>query len=186
MTDPLREERVEPLRVGALVDEAALLEGAQEVGAEGGHACGRIGARASFRRLLAWDRPLVKRGPERGFRGGGTRRAIGLMSGTSLDGVDVALIETDGERVAAFGPARTYPYAGGRPRSLAAGDEGRRVALKDRADRPGPLAEAERLVTLRHAEAVEAFLAAEGIAAAERSTSSASTGRPCFTIRRGR
>ncbi len=24
-------------------------------------------------------------------------RAIGLMSGTSLDGVDVALIETDGE-----------------------------------------------------------------------------------------
>ncbi len=27
------------------------------------------------------------------------RRAIGLMSGTSLDGVDVALIETDGETV---------------------------------------------------------------------------------------
>ena len=26
-------------------------------------------------------------------------RAIGLMSGTSLDGVDVALIETDGEAV---------------------------------------------------------------------------------------
>ena len=39
------------------------------------------------------------------------RRAIGLMSGTSLDGVDVALIETDGERIAAFGPARTFPYA---------------------------------------------------------------------------
>jgi len=26
------------------------------------------------------------------------------MSGTSLDGVDVALIETDGERTVAFGP----------------------------------------------------------------------------------
>jgi 1,6-anhydro-N-acetylmuramate kinase len=38
------------------------------------------------------------------------RRAIGLMSGTSLDGVDVALITTDGERIAAFGPARTYAY----------------------------------------------------------------------------
>ena len=30
--------------------------------------------------------------------------ALGLMSGTSLDGVDVALIETDGERVDRFGP----------------------------------------------------------------------------------
>ena len=37
-------------------------------------------------------------------------RAIGLMSGTSLDGVDVALIETDGESVAARGPALTVPY----------------------------------------------------------------------------
>lgn len=38
-------------------------------------------------------------------------RAIGLMSGTSLDGVDAALIETDGERVAGFGPRRTFPYS---------------------------------------------------------------------------
>jgi anhydro-N-acetylmuramic acid kinase len=32
------------------------------------------------------------------------------MSGTSMDGVDVALIETDGERVAAFGPTLTVSY----------------------------------------------------------------------------
>jgi anhydro-N-acetylmuramic acid kinase len=37
-------------------------------------------------------------------------RAIGLMSGTSLDGVDAAAIETDGEHVAARGPAITIPY----------------------------------------------------------------------------
>lgn len=36
--------------------------------------------------------------------------AIGLMSGTSLDGVDAAWLETDGERVTAFGPTTTLPY----------------------------------------------------------------------------
>lgn len=37
-------------------------------------------------------------------------RTIGLMSGTSLDGVDAAWIDTDGESVAAFGPTVTIPY----------------------------------------------------------------------------
>ena len=37
-------------------------------------------------------------------------RTIGLMSGTSLDGVDAAWLETDGERIAAFGPTVTLPY----------------------------------------------------------------------------
>ena len=37
-------------------------------------------------------------------------RTIGLMSGTSLDGVDAAWVETDGETVAATGPTVTIPY----------------------------------------------------------------------------
>jgi len=37
-------------------------------------------------------------------------RTIGLMSGTSLDGVDAAWLETDGERIGAFGPILTLPY----------------------------------------------------------------------------
>jgi len=37
-------------------------------------------------------------------------RAIGLMSGTSLDGVDAAWIETDGERISHFGPAAMLRY----------------------------------------------------------------------------
>lgn len=36
--------------------------------------------------------------------------AIGLMSGTSLDGVDAALIQTDGTRIIHHGPALTVPY----------------------------------------------------------------------------
>ena len=40
-------------------------------------------------------------------------RTIGLMSGTSLDGVDAAWMETDGERIGRFGPTLTLPYDDG-------------------------------------------------------------------------
>ncbi len=37
--------------------------------------------------------------------------ALGAMSGTSLDGVDAAVIETDGETIRAFGPSAYHPYS---------------------------------------------------------------------------
>jgi len=37
-------------------------------------------------------------------------RALGLMSGTSLDGIDAAVIETDGETISEFGPWLTAGY----------------------------------------------------------------------------
>ncbi|MBS8225677.1 anhydro-N-acetylmuramic acid kinase [Vannielia litorea] len=39
-------------------------------------------------------------------------RALGAMSGTSLDGVDAAVIETDGEEIFGFGPSAYREYSG--------------------------------------------------------------------------
>ena len=95
-----------------------------------------------------------------------TVKAIGLMSGTSMDGIDAVLIETDGGGFVRRGPGMSFPY-GGQDRALlrAALDDAR--AMADRNARPGSLAQAEELVTQRHAQAVDAFLKAQKMAARE-------------------
>ncbi|WP_458761103.1 anhydro-N-acetylmuramic acid kinase [Afipia sp. TerB] len=92
--------------------------------------------------------------------------AIGLMSGTSLDGVDVALLKTDGERLGSFGPTGYRAYSAAE-RALLREALAAATALSDRNARPGVLKDAERLVTNAHSEAVEAFLIENGLASSD-------------------
>ena len=70
------------------------------------------------------------------------------MSGTSLDGIDAALIETDGQQRVIPGPALTIPY----PRAF-------RERLRSVLGGVGPVAEVEGELTRLHADAVEQFVA---------------------------
>jgi anhydro-N-acetylmuramic acid kinase len=84
------------------------------------------------------------------------------MSGTSMDGVDVALIETDGETVSRFGAYVSCAYTPTERHILrnavtAAQD------LTDRTARPKALAEAEKLITETHLKAIDALIRQAGI-----------------------
>ena len=79
--------------------------------------------------------------------------ALGLMSGTSLDGVDAAFIETDGENIIRFGPSLSIPFSDDDKDSLQAAT---RSALKWRFDGvpPNNLLAAEHVVHLTHMKAI--------------------------------
>lgn len=82
--------------------------------------------------------------------------ALGLMSGTSMDGIDVALITSDGHRVLDTGPAATFPY-----------QENFRAQLRAAilVGHAGSLDQASLQITLLHADAVREFMRRHGITA---------------------
>ena len=89
-------------------------------------------------------------------------RVLGFMTGTSLDAVDMAVLETDGEAISAFGPA------GERKLSEATRDimlEATKQALAWPRGEPEPaiFAEAAAAGAEEHFGAAEEFLAANGL-----------------------
>lgn len=79
--------------------------------------------------------------------------ALGAMSGTSLDGVDAAMLQTDGETVLAFGPQAFRPYTGAEQAIL-------RAALGQWPEGPDVAAAAE-VVENAHAEVLSRFSGAD-------------------------
>jgi anhydro-N-acetylmuramic acid kinase len=86
------------------------------------------------------------------------RIAIGLMSGTSMDGIDAAIVQTDGRAVVRVGAALSLPYPAAFRQKL------RRLVMEGGADRK-MASVIGRELTLAHAEAVEQLLAGAGLAA---------------------
>ena len=83
----------------------------------------------------------------------GLTAAIGVISGTSMDGIDVALVLTDGNTRVEAGPGRTYDYDPALRRELLA-----LIADPGRCEHD-PLDALENAVSDAHADAVRRFMA---------------------------
>ncbi len=78
--------------------------------------------------------------------------AIGLMSGTSMDGIDIAVLRTNGEDVVERGRSGFFAYDAAFRRRLEA-SLGAAKTIRARRERPDDLEALEREITLRHAKA---------------------------------
>lgn len=74
-----------------------------------------------------------------------------------MDGIDIALIETDGRNAVQRGPSGFVPYESAFRRRIEAGlEEAKSIRRRD--ERPGGLAAIEQELSRRHGEAVLGFL----------------------------
>jgi len=90
-------------------------------------------------------------------------RVLGFMTGTSLDAVDMAVLETDGESIGAFGPAGEAKLSDPL-RDLLLEATHAALAWPRGAPEPQVFARAGLAVAQAHLAAAEAFLAANGLA----------------------
>ncbi len=96
----------------------------------------------------------------------GLKTAVGLMSGTSMDGIDVALLRTDGGTRVERGAFLGVPYEPAfRERLKQALEDAK--AIQQRDERPGFLADVEDELTRLHADALRTFLRGNGLAASD-------------------
>lgn len=84
--------------------------------------------------------------------------ALGLMSGTSLDGIDAAILRTDGERLFERGPAITVPYTGEEREILRRATAVAAECARGQRDLPAEIGAAEGLVTEAHGRVAERLI----------------------------